>query len=365
MKFAFKERVEEEISQAKARIAYIAIVSLYLANLFLFDEFGTADGYLVAQLLLVAVLLYALFLVFFLPKHMKFSPLRQCFTIILDLGTTSYLMYLLGQWGAAFYPLYLWVISGNGLRFGTPYLWFSMAIGFIGFATLISFNTYWIDNIPTALGLLFGVVVLPSFFSVLIKRLHQMNDRLQESLRSTELAATRDPLTGLCNRISFVARFGEEATRADRNDQRFSLLYLDLDRFKPINDKYGHEAGDLLLKAVAERLNREIRTADMAVRLGGDEFAVVTASGNERGRAEQLARRLAEAISSRYEIEHWNLEVGVSIGVASYPDDGKDIETLMRIADERMYLQKGAAARRRQAETDYRSQSLAGSRDGL
>lgn len=159
-----------------------------------------------------------------------------------------------------------------------------------------------------------------------------------------EHLASHDDLTGLCNRYCFNRRLAEEIARAERNGLGFSLLYLDLDGFKPINDSYGHDVGDLLLKSVADRLRAEIRSVDLAVRLGGDEFAVLTMAGNGDDQAGVLVGRIEQAITAPHDVldDRGNsLSIGVSIGVATYPLDGTDAETLMRVADTQMYRKKG------------------------
>lgn len=340
----FEERAREEISQAKARLAYVVVTELYLLVIARFFDIDVESAFVRIQVLLLGVTLYALFLLYFVRRYMVFSPLRQGVTIAVDIGAVSYVMFLLGGAGAVFYPLYLWIISGNGLRFGMAYLWFAMGLGFVGFAVLVGFNDYWLANLSAGIGLLLGVLILPSFFAVLIRRLHQLNQRLQTLVVAKEHLASHDDLTGLCNRYCFNRRLAEEIARAERNGLGFSLLYLDLDGFKPINDSYGHDVGDLLLKSVADRLRAEIRSVDLAVRLGGDEFAVLTMAGNGDDQAGVLVGRIEQAITAPHDVldDRGNsLSIGVSIGVATYPLDGTDAETLMRVADTQMYRKKG------------------------
>ncbi|MCB1737601.1 MAG: diguanylate cyclase [Gammaproteobacteria bacterium] len=339
--FELQERAREEISQAKARMVYAVITALYLAIVFGMVRVETDIHVIELQVLIGIVFIYSIALILFVRKRMTFSPLRQVVTIVIDIGTITLMMDALSAWGAAFYPLYLWVISGNGLRFGIVYLWFAMALGFIGFTLLIIFNSYWQANLPTGIGLVLGVLILPTFFAVLIRRLHQLNARLQQLVLAKDYQASHDDLTGLCNRSCFKRRLNEEIARAQRNGQRFSVLYLDLDGFKDVNDRLGHEAGDRLLKSVAQRLLAEIRSVDLAVRLGGDEFVVLTMSGDATGPSRTLMPRIKQAISAPYEEPDVTMSVGVSIGEAIYPDDGTDAESLMRQADARMYQQKG------------------------
>jgi diguanylate cyclase (GGDEF)-like protein len=120
-----------------------------------------------------------------------------------------------------------------------------------------------------------------------------------------------------------------------------ALLILDLDGFKEVNDTYGHQVGDLVLKQLAKRLRAKLRDSDTIARLGGDEFAVVLPGDDQPGAAE-AAGRLVKALEPPFNIKGKRLEIGASIGVAVFPGDGVYADTLMRKADEAMYKAKRA-----------------------
>jgi diguanylate cyclase (GGDEF)-like protein len=157
----------------------------------------------------------------------------------------------------------------------------------------------------------------------------------------TEVAIS-DPLTGLHNRRAFQARLAEEVERARRSGEPFALLMVDLDRFKAINDRHGHPAGDAVLLAVAETFQRQVRAIDLPARLGGEEFAVLLPGSDEQA-ARAAAERLRSAIAA-CQIVHQEtvLRVTVSIGVACYPEDGHSGELLLRAADRALYQAKRA-----------------------
>jgi diguanylate cyclase (GGDEF)-like protein/PAS domain S-box-containing protein len=154
--------------------------------------------------------------------------------------------------------------------------------------------------------------------------------------------AHHDNLTGLANRMLFNDRLKQAITLAKRNSSQIALLYLDLDKFKPVNDTFGHSVGDELLKGVGERLQRQVREYDTVARLGGDEFAVILPDLSRREYAETVARRIAAALSAPFQLgsQVQSLEIGTSIGIAVYPVDAKDMEALIKAADEDMYLAK-------------------------
>lgn len=149
-----------------------------------------------------------------------------------------------------------------------------------------------------------------------------------------------DQLTGLANRITFQERVAQALTRARRRGNHFAVLYIDVDRFKAINDAFGHDAGDVLLEQVGRRLHRSVRDYDTVARLGGDEFAVLAddlASGSE---AEDVARRIMHSVEPPIELEGRSLQVTLSIGVALYPDAALSIAELVKCADRALYQAK-------------------------
>lgn len=152
-----------------------------------------------------------------------------------------------------------------------------------------------------------------------------------------EALARFDHLTGLANRVTFEERLLQEAERAKRHDRRFALLYMDLDGFKAINDRYGHKAGDQVLIDVARVLTSNCRASDLAARQGGDEFVVLLSEVEDLAAAQKAAEKLRGHIGAL----SWNeMRVGASIGLALWPDDAEDPETLIRLADDAMYQAK-------------------------
>ena len=164
---------------------------------------------------------------------------------------------------------------------------------------------------------------------------------LRKQQELLEHQALHDSLTGLPNRLLLNDRVEHALAAAKRNDGRTALLLLDLDRFKQVNDTLGHHIGDLLLKDLAKRLLKPVRSADTVARLGGDEFAILLPEIDSLEQALQLAERVKTAFDTPFEVmDNLQLDVGCSIGIGLYPDHTKDAARLMQCADVAMYAAK-------------------------
>ena len=152
--------------------------------------------------------------------------------------------------------------------------------------------------------------------------------------------AQHDSLTGLPNRALFMDRLQQALTYCSRHQRQLAVLLLDLNKFKPVNDEYGHAAGDELLKAIGERLRKLLRASDTVARLGGDEFVVLLPQLESPQEVWQVAHKIMQALAEPFALSMATVQIGCSIGQALFPDDGSDPDTLIRIADERMYQQK-------------------------
>jgi diguanylate cyclase (GGDEF)-like protein/PAS domain S-box-containing protein len=152
--------------------------------------------------------------------------------------------------------------------------------------------------------------------------------------------ALHDSLTGLANRTLLFDRVGSTITASRRSRTAFALFYIDLDNFKPINDVFGHDAGDSALKIIADRLSSCVRESDTVARVGGDEFILVVRDVTGRKTAEAVAAKVISALSEPLVVDKQNFQVGTSLGIALYPEHGTDADTLMQHADAAMYTAK-------------------------
>jgi diguanylate cyclase (GGDEF)-like protein/PAS domain S-box-containing protein len=155
-----------------------------------------------------------------------------------------------------------------------------------------------------------------------------------------EHRALHDPLTELANRTLFFDRLRQSIHAARREGQQFALVMLDLDGFKAINDTLGHAAGDLVLKTVAGRLRLGLRATDTAARLGGDEFAWILPRITSRRSVEAIVRKRLVSAQQPVVVDGRRIDVGVSAGIALFPEEGRNPDALMRKADVAMYTAK-------------------------
>ncbi len=165
-------------------------------------------------------------------------------------------------------------------------------------------------------------------------------DEEGQTLDQLWIDAHHDPLTGLPNRTLLMDRLKTALQQTERRGSRLALLFLDLDGFKPINDTHGHAMGDELLRTISERMRGQLRETDTVARIGGDEFVVLLSGVSDPEEVRQLRARLVRAVEAPYSTDEATIRVGVSIGCATYPEDGSEAEALLALADQAMYADK-------------------------
>lgn len=190
--------------------------------------------------------------------------------------------------------------------------------------------------------LLFLLASIPSWIiskAIVRRKFHQM-----ELYRS----ANYDKLTDLPNRSLFHDRLTQTLNQSKRYDRKFALMFIDLDGFKSVNDTLGHDAGDELLIKTAKRLLSCVRESDTVARMGGDEFTIILQSISTSENVELVAQKIINNLSDPFKLKENNAQIGASIGISLFPDNGDDMETLLKKADEAMYEAKKAG------KNDYR-----------
>jgi diguanylate cyclase (GGDEF)-like protein/PAS domain S-box-containing protein len=186
--------------------------------------------------------------------------------------------------------------------------------------------------------------------------------------RQLEYIAHYDALTGLPNRLLLALHLKQAIAQSQRRNQSLAVVYLDLDGFKAVNDRYGHASGDELLVALAQRMKLALREGDTLARIGGDEFIALLIDLEQPQDCEPVLERLLQAASAQVDLGGMSLKVSTSIGVTLYPGDGADADQLIRHADQAMYLAKQAGKNRYQlfdVERDAQVQQLHAGIEGI
>ena len=182
--------------------------------------------------------------------------------------------------------------------------------------------------------------VVAGRLSELRQRVRRTNEELSNALEMIQKMATHDTLTGLPNRALFNETLGHAIARAARHHRPAALFFLDLDRFKNINDTLGHGVGDRVLQEAARRLTGAVRASDMVARLGGDEFVLLVEDFEQASDLVDIAAKIQAAFEGTFAVEAHELALSASVGVCTYPQDGEDAQTLLSNADIAMYRAK-------------------------
>jgi diguanylate cyclase (GGDEF)-like protein len=327
--------IPEEISQAIVRILICSLGLFSVSLIYIFDTITPLVFYIIG-----IYFIFSLYWWFHVKHQTGDFPFRRRLIALSDLGLVSICMHFSAEWGVIYFFAYLWIIVGNGMRFGSRAIIESTAIGIFYFSVTIINTQYWIENSNVAIGLMVGLVLLPLYYLILIQRLTKVSNKLAEELSKANYAATHDALTGLTNRSYFYQRLKDKVNEAKRYNEKFIVMYIDLDGFKKINDTWGHHRGDMVLQAVSERFKTILRISDVVGRLGGDEFSLLLHSVDNDFDVNKFSQKVIDIVSEPIIIEGQSLQVTASIGVSLFPDDEENAEQLINSADESMYASK-------------------------
>ena len=187
------------------------------------------------------------------------------------------------------------------------------------------------------------IVILIIVVFIIVRLNQGLKKEIKERLRAEEQLkhlAQHDPLTNLPNRRLFEELAHFSLAKAKREHEKHALLFIDIDGFKAVNDKFGHQVGDELLQSIAARLRENTRNSDILARHGGDEFLILLSNDGCREFSELTTQKIISEISQPYLLSKDISDVGASVGIASYPDDGEDLQSLIKFADAAMYRAK-------------------------
>lgn len=322
--------VAEEVSQAYTRLLFLvpALASYYFFSSRLNADFGLLESLLGG---FTFATLFHLFAIQRFPE--KNFMLRKIVIITVDMVVAGALFYYLEAFGILYSPMFLWIVIGNGMLFGPKYFYITAAVALGVLACVFVLSDYWQANWQTVAALSIAIILLPFYYLKLLNRIKYKNEALEGLLRTTQHASKHDSLTGLPNRHYLES----ELKRLIECKEPFALLFIDLDGFKKINDTYGHEIGDTILREAALRLQEVSEKGDMAARLGGDEFVVIV---KRPGMATVLSYSIITLLSQPYLENGRAISISASIGISYYPEDAEDSFFLKKYADIAMYRVK-------------------------
>lgn len=326
---------KEEIKQAYTRVIFLTYTIM-----FCFYQYMTENPLLIVHSKQVEILLYlavgaTLFHTLFINFYAQTLVfLRRQFIMVIDFTAITLILYSFEGQGIYYSPIYLWIVIGNGMRYGTRYFFAGICIALFALATLIHFSEYWSMHINVIIALVIAVFILPLFYLKLLNRLNEKNEALEKIMKKMEYQVRHDALTNVFNRQTFESQITKNMDR----ERPFALFFIDLDDFKKINDTCGHHIGDIVLQQVADKLKRIAGEKHFVARLGGDEFVMIKYDPDNA--LEQTSKAISQAISDTYTVEELKLDIKASIGISLYPKDTIDMIELSRYADIAMYAAK-------------------------
>jgi len=259
---------------------------------------------------------------------------RKFLFIFLDIVALTASIIIIGKSGLFLLPFYILIVMESGVNFGLGYFYFSLIASSLSWIMLVQYSDYWKAHSDTVAIFAITTFLIPLLYLKKMMHLHEKQDILHETLKSSDYDANYDALTGLPNRKHYDM-FMKDLLKGR---EFFALLFIDLNKFKTINDTHGHDVGDAVLIEVAKRLNESIDEGDMLARLGGDEFVII--SKRKKVFLDKFLEKLEHITIGNHQVGDANVLIELSIGVSLFPDDSKSETFLRKYADQAMYIAK-------------------------
>ncbi len=326
---------QEERKYASDR--FIALVVLTLLSFVIAGQTsGTfAENVVLSGFTLLVLLLFSMAHYYFISSFPgTLIAVRKNLLILADLGVLTFLIMTFGENGLFFFPLYILIVMRSGLSFGISYFYTSLMFAGVSWIALLLYSPYWKEHSNIIATFAITTFLIPLFYLKFITRVHEENHELAKTLNDVTYDANYDELTGIANR----KQYKEMMKRLITEKEPFALLFIDLNKFKAINDTHGHHVGDEVLKEVARRLSENIEEDDFLARLGGDEFVIITK--RKRVYMDKFLAKLEHNVIGRHKVGSIIVPIELSIGISYFPDDNRTAMMLAKYADEAMYTAK-------------------------
>lgn len=336
-----KNYLENEKIQSFLRFTIVIVSAIAITYDYYYNDAYTLDRYYYIMSFPLNVLIVSLAHYYFINKYPNLFQIQRIALIsIYEVVMTVYVMYLVGELSVFFVALLLWYIVGYNMRYGTKLGYVTYSSVILAWVFLLKYSDYWQQNVDVGLGWLIAFIVIPLYFFKLVEILHG-------NINQSIYRATHDPLTGLPNRVLFDEKLEEYIKKYGEEQKKFALIFIDLDKFKEVNDIYGHIIGDRVLKEAAKRIGE---VDEFSSRLGGDEFVSIVQYKEEqelRGHLDKLVQTLSNTCTNE------KIKLSASVGVAIYPLHATNAHELKKKSDKAMYKAKKAGKNRYQICQEY------------
>jgi len=325
----------EEKKHAANRLVFLVVLT-FLSFIF-FERTGNeviSNLFYSSVILGILVMLSLLHYAFIVRYPHRLIKHRKTVLIVFDIVVLTILVASYEAYGIYFLPLYAWIVMWSGSSFGIGYFYMSIITVAVAGLSLLVYSPYWFAHYNILLAFSITTFLLPLFFLKDTVRIHEQNAKLTQELSTTEVDANTDVLTGIANRKVYK----EEMKKALKSREFFALFFIDLNKFKGINDTYGHDVGDEVLKEVTRRLTHTLDEEDFLARLGGDEFVIITR--RKKAFLPKFVQNIEDKVIGQHRVDDIVVDISLSIGISMCPDDNKTEMLLSKYADEAMYAAK-------------------------
>jgi diguanylate cyclase (GGDEF)-like protein len=326
---------KREKKQALAHL--LVVVAVTLSTFIVIGIAGKQLGkhFFLLKLVLGGLSLFSLSYYIFIHKYpTTILSIRKFILIFLDIIALTLSIIILREQGLFLLPLYILIVMESGVNFGLGYFYFSMLLSVISWVLLLNYSEYWKIHSDTVAIFAITTFLIPLVYLKKMMHLHEKQELLHETLIHSDYDANYDTLTGLANRKYYDTYMKDLL----KEKVFFALLFIDLNKFKMINDTYGHHVGDEVLIEIAKRLSVSIDEEDMLARLGGDEFVIITK--RKKVFLEKFLEKLEKTTIGQHQIGKVSVYMELSIGISLFPNDSKSETFLRKYADEAMYVAK-------------------------
>ena len=324
----------------QALVHLLIVVSVTLATFIVIGLAGKQLGqhFFLLKLVLGGLSFFSFVHYIFITKYSTLLLSLRKFTVIfLDILALTLSIIILGEQGLFLLPFYILIVMESGVNFGLGYFYFTISLSSLSWILLILYSEYWMLHSDTVAVFAITTFLIPLVYLKKMMHMHEKQEMLHETLRYSDYDANYDTLTGLANRKYYDTYMKELL----KEKAFFALLFIDLNKFKSINDTHGHDVGDEVLMEVSKRLTLSIAEEDMLARLGGDEFVIITK--RKKVFLDKFIEKLEQITIGDHQVGDVTVRIELSIGVSLFPDDSKSETFLRKYADEAMYVAKKRA----------------------